>query len=154
MKWTRLNDSSRKRKAECIGAQKIEFETEDVCSVDVMPTITKGAWLAAVGIPPSSRKAAFSGIGSVWVDVLNECFVWVVAFNGEKMVGVVAARLVPGHPQTLSLTFTDNPGSSEEQGYQLRLYTDNAGVVFVNQCDRFNFEAKSSTAFIVEENLN
>jgi len=154
MMWMRLNDSARKRKAEAIGSQKIEIEAAEVASVDVIPTIDAGFGLAAVGIPPSNRKASFSGVGTCWVDVNNACHVWLVAFRGEKMVGVTATVIEPERPQTLTLTFTDFPNSTEEQAYTLRIYTDTTGTLFVNQCNRFNFDALSQTAFIVEENLN
>ena len=149
--WVRLSDGLRRRLAQPIGSQKIEFE--EAGNMEELPTGKSGHLLAATVIQASSQRGSFSGTASLWVDVTQSGYVWLAVFRTAKLIGLTIDFIDAGKPRTISTTFMDLPASTKPQTYELRTGTDFAGFLYVNQCAKFKFDGISQTAFIIEENV-
>ena len=149
-RWLMMNDTAKQRIAVAIGARS--FEVENVRSPKVLPTRSHGFPVAELSITPTNPKATFSGQVSVWVSHSIAAHVWLVLFRKDKIASIVVQFVQGGQPQSMGLTFYDMPNSSEDQQYSLRVYTDQVGMLGLNQGSKFSFDGLPETALIVEQN--
>lgn len=149
LEWLRLSDSGRKRRSAPIGSQN--FEIDRPGTTKNIPRKGDGQLLASITTGASTKRARFSGSASCWVDLSVSGHIWLSVFQNTKLVAVAAEYIEAGKPRTVSISFLDNPGSTEKLLFTLRINTDVAGFLFVNQCDKFLFDGVSQTAFIVAE---
>jgi hypothetical protein len=154
LNWNKLNDGGRQRRAVPIGAVELDLTDPDrkPDRFDDPPTVKGGTELVTVDIQPSTIKSTFSGSGSLWVDVAKSAHVWATIFRDGELVSTSAVWVNARQPATLALSFFDVPGATEPLLYSLRLYSDKAERIFVNQCHSFTFDGTSQTALIVAEN--
>ena len=93
-----------------------------------------------------------SGQASVWVNHSSSAHIWLVLFRKDRIASIVVQHVEANKPQSMSLTFFDIPHSREDQQYSLRVYTDELGMLGVNQSTKFSFDGLPETALIVEQN--
>lgn len=149
--WNRISDSSRQRRANVIASQVLEVEIPS--QGDGMPSNKDGFEIANVGITPSNRKASFSGSASFWAEHSVGGHLIVTVFRGRKPVSVSVEYFDAFKPRTVSVSFLDLPFALEHQLYTIRVNTDKAGFVNINQSKFFGFDGAAQTAFMVAENV-
>lgn len=150
-RWRRLNDGTRQRRSEPVGAQHVGIEKAS--SPLELPTSRDGARLTAGAITPSHRKASISGAISMCLSSETDVDVWAVVFRAEKLVGGCAASVRAGKLTPLSVTFFDIPFTIDPVTYIVRLAADRPTIVSVNQGTQQSFDGGLQTAFTLEENV-
>lgn len=149
-RWLMLNDTGKQRSAVTIGA--MSFEVENVTSSKERPSQSQGFSVAELYITPTNQKATFSGQVSIWVNHSKPAHIWLVLFRKDRIASIAVQYVQGNQPQSMSLTFYDIPNSYEDQQYSLRVYTDQVGMLGVNQSAKFSFDGLPETALIVEQN--
>lgn len=148
--WSPIGDQLSKKRSTVIGSQILEVEA--AANITKAPTMKDGFHLASLVITPSNNRTTISGSASLWVSIDQSGYVVSSVFRGSKIVGIVVDFVEAGKPRTISLTFTDSPGSNSEQVYSVRITTTATGFLYVNQCKLFDYDGISQTAFLVQEN--
>ena len=150
LKWRKLNDGARQRRAEPVGSRQVEVEI--VSDPQEIPNPRAGSRFASLVITPSHGKASISGSIAVCLDTDVARTVWLAIFRAERLVGASAAFVVPGQITNLTATFIDIPLATEPVTYTVQICSDAVGVIYVNQGRKMTFDGALQTAFIAAEN--
>ena len=148
--WQMFSQQFAKRKASPVGSQN--FDVEDAANINNTPAVNQGFQLSAVAIQPEHRLISISGMASFWASMNEDTRIVTSIFRGSKLVAFTVDDLPAKVVRTFSITFLDNPGSTEMQVYTLKVNSTTKGTLYINQSRTLTYDGASQTAFIVSEN--